>query len=96
MALRWKKQPNREGLERIGQGPRGWQLSTGKEIVMHVAPVTPRFDRFTVVGWYFYGCDHNSYATPCETAEQAKEQAKEFYLKTQEKNDGKDNSSGSR
>lgn len=81
MALRWKRQPNEKGLARVCQGPRGWYLYDGKEIVMRVASLSRGFNKFDITGWYFYGCGHNSCAMPCDTEGEAQAQAKEFYLK---------------
>lgn len=79
MRLVWRKQPSETGLARVTQGPRGFELRLGKEIVMRVAPLTDRTARYTILGWYWYGMGMNTVHKPCATAEEAKNQAKAAY-----------------
>jgi hypothetical protein len=58
--MAWRKQPNEKGLARICQGPRGYELRSGGEVVMHVAPKREGFDKWAIHGWYFYGLGYNS------------------------------------
>jgi hypothetical protein len=83
MPARWRKQKSETGLARVCQGPRGFELfeQGGSRPVIHVAPYTKGFDKYTILGWYWYGMGENTHATPCETAEEAKTQAMEFYRK---------------
>lgn len=84
MAARWRKQKSETGLARICQSPRGYELfesGMSQTPVMHVSPRTDRQSRFTVVGWYWYGCGHNSlHDRPLfVTAEEAKADARVFH-----------------
>jgi hypothetical protein len=64
---RWRKQPNEQGLARICQGQRGFELRENGETLMHVSP--------TKTGWYWYGLGKNTHSNPTETADQAKAEA---------------------
>jgi hypothetical protein len=75
MSLRYRKEPDETGLARAVQGPRGYELRDGEEVVMRVAPLTGR-DRYTIYGWYVYGLGINTVGIPVATADEAKEFAK--------------------
>lgn len=77
MSARWRKQPHERGLSGFGQGPRGFELRENGKLVIMVEPLVK--DRFTVVGWYWYGMGQNTCMTPCKTMEDAKQQATEYY-----------------
>lgn len=51
--LRWRKEPDEQGLASIGQAARGWDLRRDGEELAVVRPIES--PRFCVVAWYFYG-----------------------------------------
>jgi len=75
---RWRKQPSATGLARICQGPKGYELRENGVTIAHVDTIAK--NRFTIVGWYWYGFGKNTYSNPVKTAEEAKAQVM-AYLK---------------
>lgn len=55
LKMSWRRQPNETGLRRVCQGPRGWDLAVGGEIVARSRPKLDLGRR--IEGWYFYGRD---------------------------------------
>lgn len=50
--MAWRREPNEEGLRRVGQGERGWDLWSGKSRVGSVRPKYENWGRIKV-GYYW-------------------------------------------
>lgn len=83
MALRWRRQPRESGLAGVCQSPRGFELHDGKKIVIRVAPATSLYNRWEILGWYWYGQGQNTCDNLVATPEEAKVQAM-AWLKSQQ------------
>lgn len=76
--LRWRREPSEKGLARICQGPRGYDLIHGDEIVIRARPLGRSGSQ-----WYWYGCGQNTHYKPVATEEAVKAEAMAFF-KSQE------------
>jgi hypothetical protein len=79
MTARWRKEPNEQGLARVCQRPRGFELRENGEVLIHVSAATAGGWSREVEGWYWYGMGQNTCREPVATADEAKEQATKFY-----------------
>lgn len=55
--LAWRKEPNEQGLARIGQGPRGYELRINGKRVADVSAVRNGF-KYEYIGW-MWSCASN-------------------------------------
>ena len=78
--LRWKRDAAETGLRSVGARPRGWHFHDGEETFAHVSPNGGGWGSIQN-GWYWVAYSRgdmplkNTHREPCETPEQAKEQA---------------------
>lgn len=81
LSARWRKEKREKGLAGVVQGVRGYELweRDGKRPIIYVAPLILGFNRFSPVGWYWYGLGQNTSASPVSSADEAKVQAMEYY-----------------
>lgn len=79
MRLTWRKQKNETGLARVVQSPRGYDLCLGGVSIISVRPCFNWPSR-DIAGWYFYGMGTNTARRPKPTMEEAKEEAKKYFL----------------
>jgi hypothetical protein len=86
--LRWRRQPDNQGLAAIGQPPRGAELRIGEKILAHVYPYSKStWGRKDYEGWYWVAASRtydiplkNTCHDPLPTIEEAKAAAKTYVL----------------
>lgn len=86
MRITFRKHANKTGLARVCQGPRGYDAKINGVVVASIYPLSVGFHEYR--GWYWacaknesLGIEHrNTYATPTNTADEAKAQCKAYLL----------------
>jgi len=92
--LRWRRQPDNQGLARVGQSPRGAELRIGDKCLARVYPWQEPSaswgrggDLSTYKGWYWVATSRtydvplkNTCREPVKTIEEAKAAAKAYVL----------------
>lgn len=73
--ISWRRQKSETGLARACQGPRGWELWADGKCHIHIAYIRRDSSRL-----YWYGFDKNTSDAPVDTLEEAKTQAKAYFL----------------
>ena len=81
MPARWRKQANERGLAAVCQGPRGYELREGKNVLIRVSPYFGNPHIWTLAGWYWCGLGRNTFVEgkSWPTAEEAKADAMAYY-----------------
>lgn len=62
MAARWRKEKNEQGLAKVCQRERGYELQEDGTWIIMVSPFSKDGRRSGTSGWYWYGIGRNTYA----------------------------------